>query len=233
MENDSKFIIELNLELEEIVQQYSTITVTKIANIFNVNMNAKNGFNLLFKKIIGASNAQILDQLVSNDDLVFKTIRLDKYGQLKESISLPVFKYTDIVQESWEISKLRNYFITTVFAFVVFKAEDKNQFLNRIVIWKMPTEVLENSVKYVWQKMHENLNDGQIVKYIDDNGRYFSYFPSSSETPYVHVRPHAKNRLDTLPLPVPDRLTGFEKYPKHSFWINRNYVLKIIQKDIR
>ena len=75
------------------------------------------------------------------------------------------------------------------------------------------------------------MENGNIVKYIDDNGRYFSYFPASSESPYVHVRPHAQNRDDALPLPVADKLTGLMRYPKHSFWLNRSYVLKIISRE--
>lgn len=79
--------------------------------------------------------------------------------------------------------------------------------------------------------MHDLLSQGLVVKYIDDNGRYFTYFPSSAENPYVHVRPHAQDRQDTLPLPVADKLTGLVQYPKHSFWLNRTYILKITTKE--
>lgn len=55
--------------------------------------------------------------------------------------------------------------------------------------------------------------------------------PSASDNPHVHVRPHAQNRNDTYELPVADKVTGLIQYPKHSFWINRAYILKIIERD--
>ena len=143
-------------------------------------------------------------------------------------MSFPVFQYCEIAEESWESSSLRQIFRDNIFVFAVFQNEGKELFLNRMKVWKMPEEVLEWGVRDVWQKMRDCVTVGRIVKYIDDNGKYFTYFPSSTENPYVHVRPHARNRNDTLPLPVPDKLTGLVEYPKHSFWLNRSYVLKII-----
>ena len=105
-------------------------------------------------------------------------------------------------------------------------------FLNKIVIWKMPEEILNNEIKAIWEIVRELISTGKIVKYIDENGRFHTFFPSSSDNPYIHVRPHAQSRNDTYPLPVPDIFTGLSEYPKHSFWINRSFILKILEKEI-
>lgn len=224
-------IDQLNQDIEDIICQYRDIPSTKLAEIFKVNMGPKNALNTLTYRMVESSGSLALRQLLSDDDFRFKTVRLDKYGRLRESMSLPAFRYTDIVGETWETSELRSYFYQKIFAFMVFRAERKELFLNKIILWKMPEHVLESSVCEVWKRIHYLLKQGLVVKYIDDNGRYFTYFPSSAENPYVHVRPHAQNRQDTFPLPVADKLTGLVQYPKHSFWLNRAYILKIINKE--
>lgn len=227
-ENNS---MNLNEILVEVLNRFRNQPASELANRFKVNLNAKGGFSTLIFALLKSISSEEIDKIVDNDHLIVKTIRLDKYGQLKESVSLPVFQYEDIVLEKWETSKLRKYFTNNHFIFVAFKSDGKNQYLHNIKMWSMPKHILEEDVKCVWTKLQNSLINGNIVKYVDNNGRYFSHFPSSSESPYVHVRPHAQNREDTLPLPYKDKLTGLEKYPKHSFWINRSFVLKILDKE--
>lgn len=225
-----ELIQKINKDVNDIVEDYRTISVEDLAKSFGVNIAAKNALNSLIVKMINASGTNVLAELNSRNTII-KTVRLDKYGQLKESMSFPVFRYCDIVRESWETSELRKQFFQRTFVFAVFRNEEKQMFLNKIVVWEMPLSILDNEVRRVWQSMYDHLMKGEVVKYIDDNGRYFSFFPASSENPYVHVRPHAQNKQDTYPLPVPDKLTGLIQYPKHSFWLNRSYVLKIIKEE--
>lgn len=220
----------INDEIATLVERYRDYSTTELARAFDINLDAKNMMSVLIKKLINEGAPNISSHMDS-EDITIKTIRLDKYGKLKESMSFPVFRYCDIVKETWETSSLRAQFKGKIYVFAVFRMAGKDFYLNKIVLWQMPEGILENGVKPVWQKIKACLESGSIVKYIDDNGRYFSYFPASSESPYVHVRPHAQNRDDAFPLPVADRLTGLIQYPKHSFWLNRSYVLKIISRE--
>jgi hypothetical protein len=220
----------INDEIATLVERYRDYSTTELARAFDINLDAKNMMSVLIKKLINEGAPNVSSHMDS-EDITIKTIRLDKYGKLKESMSFPVFRYCDIVEETWETSSLRAQFKGKIYVFAVFRMAGKDFYLNKIVLWQMPEGILENGVKPVWQKIKACLESGSIVKYIDDNGRYFSYFPASSESPYVHVRPHAQNREDTLPLPVADKLTGLVSYPKHSFWLNRSYVLKIISRE--
>ena len=220
----------INKNIEALIEEYRDVSVRSLEDSFDINIKAKNHLNALTKRLIAYTDAVSLSQYTDRNDFLFKTIKLDKYGRLKESMSLPAFKYCEIAEETWDNSSLRNYFKSNTFAFTVYKNIGKELYLNRILLWTMPEDVLNQGVRAVWQKVHDCVIEGNIVKYID-GGRYFTYFPASTENPYMHVRPHAQNRQDTYPLPVPDKLTGMMSYPKHSFWLNRSYILKIISKD--
>lgn len=227
----ANYIIKLNHDIESFIEEYRDSEVTQLYDEFNINDGAKNRLNSLIKKMIAYSHSLYLKQIENSDNLCLKTIRLDRYGHLKESMSFPVFRYCDLAKEEWENSSLRQIFNDNIFVFAIFKDAGKQLFLNRIKVWKMPEQVLEKGIRDVWERMKECVATGKIVKYIDDHGRYFTYFPSSTENQFIHVRPHAQNKTDTLPLPIPDKLTGLVEYPKHSFWLNKSYVLKIISED--
>lgn len=230
MNLNSDIMVKINSEIEDIVDSYQDYSASELIRQFQINELAKNRLNVLIKRMINYSDSFYLSK-IDDDNISLKTIKLDKYGRLKEAMSFPAFRYCDIVKETWKISSLRNIFANQFFIFAIFKNEGKELYLNRILIWKMPEKVLEEGVRPVWEQMKYCLSNGEIVKYIDNYGRYFTYFPASTENPYVHVRPHAQNRQDTDPLPVPDKLTGLIEYPKHSYWLNRSYVSKIIARN--
>ena len=157
----------INQDIESFIEQYREVPVEKLASQFGVNTNAKNVLNPLVRKMLTSNGSPALSLLGNCDDIVIKTVRLDKYGQLKESMSFPVFKYCDLAKETWETSELRNLFFQKIFAFTVFKANGKDMYLSKIIIWEMPMDVLENGVKKAWERMHSCLTEGKIVKYLE------------------------------------------------------------------
>lgn len=222
-------LIKINNEIEMLLEEYKDFETDELARCFDVSMQAKNSLNVLTKRMLEYVGAKSIISEQIQESLVVKTVKLDKYGRLKESMSFPTFKYIDLVKEDWMQSSLRKLFYDKTYAFVVYQNVGKLLYLKKIMLWQMPLDVLDESVKLVWDKMRECLQSGNIVKYIDDSGRFFTFFPTSTDNPYVHVRPHAQNRDDTYDLPVRDKLTGLLRYPKHCFWLNRTYVLRIIE----
>lgn len=233
MQISEETLIKVNNEIEVLIEKYKEIPVSCLLDEIGISAKSKNSLNVLTKRLITYTNLFTLAQLDDSNDFKIKTVKLDKYGKLKESMSFPAFKYVDIAEENWQTSGLREYFSNNLFAFTVYQGKGKETYLKKIVLWKMPENVLEDGVRRVWEKTKKCIMAGDIVKYIDDNGRYFTFFPSSTENPYMHVRPHAKDRNDTNQLPVADKLTGLVQYPKHCFWLNRSYVLKIISREGR
>ena len=59
-------------------------------------------------------------------DIKFKTIRIEKNGNIKEHMSFKNFKYTEIINEQWEDSELRNMFAEQKYLFVVFRFDENN-----------------------------------------------------------------------------------------------------------
>lgn len=215
----------LNIEVDKIKGK----TVEEIKRKLSIDSNAKNVNRMIFDSVINNSdNKEKIISLFKELNCVIKTINLEWNDNLKESISLNVFKYVEIVKETWESSSLRNYFKNNIFVFVVFKKDYKDSKFIDIKVWKMPNTILESEVKSIWNYTRNLVLEGKIVNYIDDRNRYITFFPSKSETKYVHVRPHAQNAEDTLLLPVKDKLTKKEKFVKHSFWLNNTFIKKIV-----
>lgn len=219
----------LNTLLHSEVQKFNGLSTTEIKEKLNITSSAKNFNHVLFSKIIQNSiNREKIHRLIDECNCVIKTVNLEWNNNLKESMSLNVFKYTEIVEEEWETSKLRSYFMDRVFVFVVFKKGFSGSTLEDIKVWKMPISILDSGVANVWKTTKALISEGKIVNYIDSRGRYITYFPTSGDIKYVHVRPHAQNSNDTLPLPVPDRHTKKTAFMRHSFWLNSNFVKKIV-----
>lgn len=231
MTNTNQILLLSNLLRDE-AQKYQGMTTEQIKQKLNIQVNAKNTNYVIFNRIIeNSKNKDKLKDLFNKCSCVIKTINLERNSLLKESMSLKTFKYVDLYNEKWESSELRNYFSSFLFVFVIFKKDFKESTLENIKVWKMPEYILERDIKETWLITKNLISQGKIVKYIDSRGRYITYFPTSSDTKYIHVRPHARNRDDTFPLPIADKCTGKNAFMKHSFWLNKNFVKKIVLED--
>ena len=222
-------IILLNDILKLELEKYKLKTTDNLKKSFQIASSAKNINSVIFQRII--DNSEYKNKLNENFDqnkVVIKTVNLEWNNSLKESMSLNVFKYCDIVNEEWQNSKLRDYFFNSIFVFVVFKKTTNSSVLEDIKVWTMPIEILDGGVRKVWEDTKDKIANGKIVNYIDTRGRNITYFLASSDTKYIHVRPHAQNKMDTLPLPVPDKTTGATSFVKQSFWLNSNFIKKIV-----
>lgn len=225
-------IIRLNNLLKEEILKYKDLTTLEIMKKLNITVKAKNSNYVIFNKIIeNSSKSNLLLDLINQCSCIIKTVNLEWDNRLKESMSLKVIKYNELYIELWEESSLRKYFNDNIFIFAVFKKNFKDVKIEDVKVWKMPIEILDSGIKDTWQATKELIKTGKIVNYIDSKGRYVTYFPTISESKYIHVRPHAQNRNDVLPLPVYDNVTRLDKFVKHSFWLNSNFVKKIVTED--
>ena len=139
-----------------------------------------------------------------------KTVRVNQSWLPFESMSFPAFKYMDIIHEEWEESTLFNK-IEQRFLFVVFREDEEGILrLERVGYWNMPFHDREQARK-VWEDTKRRVS-------IDA-----SDLPKSTENPVVHVRPHARNKMDTWPTPQGTNLV------KQCFWLNARYIGEIVQ----
>lgn len=192
-----KFSPFINLTLEEIIEKLKINKPT-----------AKNTLNIISKSIMGVSKKKIEE--FEKADILMKTLKLEKSGTLKESMSFSQIQYKKIINEKWENSYWHDT-LTKRFFFVVYQKDKKNVLrLKKVMFWTMPFKDLEIA-KTFWLDTKQ--------KIIDNN---FENFIKISNQMICHVRPKAQNGLDLM-----QTITGSEE-KKKSYWLNSSYIKEII-----
>lgn len=212
------------------VGKYYGKSETELSKIFEIDTNAKSKFSILFSRMLKVNgNIENTEEFLKANIKV-KTVRIEQNGRIKENMSFPAFKFTEIVNEKWEESNLYQTFENTKYMFVIFKKNNNNEYIfERVKLWNMPEEILQKEIKRVWDKTKRTIKSGDIEKKSKD-GKRENNFPKSTENKYCHVRPHGRNSKDTYPLQVKDKSTGAEEYTKQCFWLNRSYIKSIIEE---
>ena len=215
--------------VNNIINKYKGKSQKEFMKELSINSNAKNINSLLINKMFNVRSNLAETEEFQKANIIPKTIRIEENGRIKESISFPAFKYTDIVNQDWKTCDLREELETTKYMFFVFKKVNNEYIFKGIKLWNMPELDIETSVMEMWKATYNTIKSGNIVKSIT-NGKRKTNFVGLSDNEVCHVRPHGRNSKDVYPLPVKDKLTGASCYTKHCFWINNNY-LKEILKD--
>ncbi len=215
--------------VNNIINKYKGKLQKELMKELSINSNAKNINSLLINKMFNVRSNLAETEEFQKANIIPKTIRIEENGRIKESISFPAFKYTDIVNQDWKTCDLREELETTKYMFFVFKKVNNEYIFKGIKLWNMPELDIETSVMEMWKATYNTIKSGNIVKSIT-NGKRKTNFVGLSDNEVCHVRPHGRNLKDVYPLPVKDKLTGASCYTKHCFWINNNY-LKEILKD--
>ena len=206
------------------ISSYYGYSQSKLKNEMHIESNAKNLNELILARILGVSGKITKTKEFLDANILPKTIRIQKNGHIKESMSFPTFKFTDIVDEEWEESKLRNYLEPAKFLFVVFREDNNGDYiLKKAFFWNIPLQDLEE-VKKVWERTVHIIKEGVQIEFDGRVNR--NNLPKQSENPVAHVRPHAKDSSDTYPLP------DGRKMPKQCFWLNRSYLEQIIKTSL-
>lgn len=206
----------------------------ELFNMFELDKTSKSRFNLLVGKMLNIKGVINKTDEFKKGNIELKTIRVEEDGYIREHMSFPYFKYTELYQEEWEDSQINELFSTKKFMFVIFKKKGTNYYFDSIKFWNMPYEDIEEFVKPIFEITKNCISSGNIVKEEKDN-KYITNFPGSKYNGVCHVRPHDQKSIRSsnsgLDLPVPDRVTGLTKYTKYCFWLDKKYIQKIIEKN--
>ena len=186
---------------------------------FKLNPAMKNVNERIIASILGIKGNIATTEEFRKANIVPKTIRVN-FGDknIKESMSFPTFKFTEIIKEEWEDSFMYNLFSSIKFMFIIFKFDKNNElYLGNVKFWNMPVKDIEE-VHKVWLKTTKVIREGIIIT--NKNGRDFNNLPGQSFNRVSHIRPHGRNKNDCYELPDGRRLT------KQCFWLNNKYVLE-------
>jgi len=169
---------------------------------------SKNYYRLLVNRVLVDSRGVPLELI--KDGIQVKTVRLEGNGKPKEHMSFPHFSYDDLYWQDWEDSDFASQ-IEQKFLFVVFQKQPHGLFtLAQPKFWTMPKGDRDEAER-VWHHAKAAIKSGN-----------YSELPRSSQSLVAHVRPHARNKDDTLQTPQGG------KEVKRCFWLHRNYVAEIL-----
>lgn len=209
--------------VDEMLSPFYGLSVPVLIERFAIDKSSKNLNERLLSKMLGVSCRVSETREFKNANIIPKTIRIQKNGFIKESMSFPSFKFTEIIDEDWETSTLRTYLEPAKFMFVIFRENEAGVYVfERIKFWNIPYEDLEE-VHRVWDKTVSTIKAGVELNF--DGRVTHNNLPKATESYVAHVRPHAKDSNDTYPLP------DGREMPKQSFWFNSSYIRHIIEGD--
>lgn len=145
-----------------------------------------------------------------------RTVRVEKNGRIKESVSFPAFKWDTIMETPWEESDFYKT-LQHPFLFVVYRDNGDNQYrLDDVVLWTCPDDALAEAQK-VYEDTQRKVKRGVYDQFVriagfDGTGSIF------------HVRTHGRDGKDMIPTPQ----GGMET--RRSFWITSHYITDYILK---
>jgi hypothetical protein len=200
--------------------------LSELLRIFEITSKAKNVNEQIIAAILGYKGKKLSNaEEFIKGNVRFKTIVLDNKLNLKESMSFENFKFEEIILEDWDDSTLREYFLTTKFAFSVFKGPKSNPIFLGIKFWNMQEDIIDTELKQVWEKTVQVIKEGRVYKMDNSN---VSNFPKLKDSKVCHVRPKGRNSLDVYLLPKADQKTGRTTYTKQCFWLNASYIKSLV-----
>lgn len=222
----------------EKLRPYFGNTQEQLKKMFDLEKcNAKNINEILLAKMLGIKGKIAYTDEFQKACIVPKTIRVQRNGKIKESMSFPTFDFIKLSKETeWEESELYNYIAPTKFLFVIFQENDDGEYVfERVKFWNIPNDDLDE-VQRVWERTLQTIRRGVTLRRQD--GTIYNDLPKQSDSQVAHVRPHSNRSAyklldgtiigdidkDANPLPDGRWMT------KQCFWFNRTYVEKQIKE---
>ncbi|MCM1508749.1 MAG: restriction endonuclease [Ruminococcus flavefaciens] len=206
------------------LRPYFGKTQEQLKKIFSLEeCSAKNLNEVLLAKMLGIKGKIAYTDEFQKACIVPKTIRVQRNGKIKESMSFPTFDFIKLSKETeWEESELYNYIAPTKFLFVIFQENDDGEYVfERVKFWNIPNDDLDE-VQRVWERTVKIIREGVLLE--AKNGKVYNNLPKQSESAVAHVRPHGKDGSDKISLPDGRMMT------KQCFWFNRTYVEEQIKE---
>lgn len=225
------------------INQYAGQDTGELYKLFNISTNSKTKQinKTLVNKILGINTDNSEEFQKAN--IIIKTIRVQRNGKPKESMSFPKIKIKDFIKQEFENSYEYKFFESTRFLFVVFREDENGKLiLSGSKFWNMPIDELEQIGKLEWNAyknkfikgVNFNLKKLACGKQIIEND-----LPKKSETHIFHLRPHSQKSAylingkkygngDDKDM---DILLNGDRMTHQCFWLNNDYISKII-KDI-
>ena len=224
---------------KEKLSKYHNISIQELKNRFYIKKKPKDLNFRIAQKMLGLSGNDSSTQEMEDVGIKLKTVHLKKNGTPHESMSFPAFDFIELLTKTWEESDIREDFVDWKLMLFIFQ-DDENGVgrFDRVEFWNIPNSLVDGPIKKMYEECVRIVKSGKVIMSVgvDDKGKQKvqDYFPKESKkrggNGVCHVRPHGQNSKDQFDLPVPDKLTGWNKYTKQCFWFNKMYIKKVIKE---
>jgi DNA mismatch repair protein MutH len=201
-------------EVDEKVRAWRGVTVVALVRDLAPDKNpaAKNIVSVVSRRLLGSEgrrDVEAFDRL----GVTIRTIRVDPETFLPhEDVSFPAFDPRALAEEEWEASSLLP--LVSSLYFMVFVAHQDEAVLDARLLggffWRPGRDEL-TTMGREWEALRRAFAASEP-----------EMRPQASETDILHIRPHAQNKHDTLPLP------SGRPFVRSSFWLNRDFVGRLV-----
>lgn len=212
---------------------YTGFTVDDIKMKLNISKESKNINSLIVNKMLKNFDSSIIEELEKSNTLI-KTVTIDEGSKftLKESMSFPTFRFIEIINEDWSVSKQREYFEDLRILFFVFiRKENTIRFHKHFFYTLNEKEIAE--ISKVYNSLRKILKEGNVFQYNESRKIYTNRLPKSTENSVAHIRPHASKSDYTKEGKNADWIPIDNTWmTKQCFWLNSKYIKEIVLKNI-
>jgi DNA mismatch repair protein MutH len=205
-------------EVAALVHPWHEASVAELLDRFAADKDpqAKNIVSVVSRRVLGSEGRRDVEAF-ARLGITIRSVRVHPELLLPhEDVSFPVFRPQELVHQEWESSDLLQT-ISSLY-FTVFTVPPDASVLDAKLLggffWRPSTDQLATMGRE-W----DSLRQAFAVSRPEDR-------PQASETEILHVRPHARNKDDTLPLP------SGRPYVKSSFWLNRDFVGALVAEHL-
>ena len=177
---------------------------------------AKNIVSVVSRALLGSEGRRDVEAF-ERLGVTLRTIRVDPHTLLPhEDVSFRHFDPRELAAQEWESSDLLP--LVSSLYFMVFVAEPDRSVLDARLLggffWRPDTDELDTMGRE-WEALRRAFAESRPEEK-----------PQATETEILHVRPHGRNKRDTLPLP------SGRPYVKSSFWLNRRFVGRLVEEHL-
>lgn len=196
------------------LKAYERKTLAEVAKELKVPLSkAKSGAAVLVRRAIGVMNDKASIQEFKERGIQIKIVPISFEGRPYEAMSFPKFNHMEVWKEEWEESDLLQQLDRMLIVPLIRrerKTPREKQIWGHAFFWSPSADQL-NGIECEWQDYGRRIQVGESNK-----------LPGASQTKYIHVRPHARDRDDTEQAPRVGHVV------KKCFWLNQDFMARIL-----
>lgn len=196
---------------------YEGKTLAQVAKALNVPLSkAKSGAAVLVRRAIGVLDDKASIQEFKERGIQIKIVPISPAGRPYEAMSFPKFNHMEVWKEEWEESDLLQQLDRMLIVPLVRderKTPKEKQVWGRAFFWS-PTADQLSGIEREWRNYGRRIQAGEGNR-----------LPRSSQTKYIHVRPHARDSGDTEQAPRIGQVV------KKCFWLNKAFIASIVRNS--